>query len=115
MTKLARAFYARPAPEVAPDLLGKVLVRPTPEAVLRGRIVESEAYSGESDPGSHAYRGPTPRTLVMFGPPGHVYTYLSYGANVCMNVVTETPGVAGAVLLRGLEPLEGIEVMERNR
>ena len=82
---------------------------------MAGRLVEVEAYQGRSDPGSHAYRGPTPRTEVMFGPPGHVYVYLSYGANCCMNVVTERSGVAGAVLLRALEPLEGVDLMARNR
>lgn len=82
---------------------------------MRGRIVEVEAYTGASDPGSHAYRGPTTRNRVMFGSPGHVYVYVSHGIHFCMNVVTDTPGVAGAVLLRALEPLAGIEIMEANR
>jgi len=113
--KLPRSFYARHAVEVAPDLLGKLLVRSLPEGVLKGRIVETEAYTGTSDPGSHAYRGPTHRNQVMFGPAGYVYVYLSYGMHHCMNVVTDEPGVAGAVLLRALEPVAGIDVMERNR
>lgn len=100
---------------MAPELLNMVLVRQTPEGAVRGRIVEVEAYTGESDPGSHAFRGPTPRNAVMFGPPGHVYVYISYGTHFCMNVVTDPTGVAGAVLLRALEPLSGIEIMEVNR
>ncbi|MDQ2745545.1 MAG: DNA-3-methyladenine glycosylase [Chloroflexota bacterium] len=115
VAKLPRSFYARHAVEVAPDLLGKLLVRSLPEGVLKGRIVETEAYTGTSDPGSHAYRGPTPRNQVMFGPAGHVYVYLSYGMHHCMNVVTDDPGVAGAVLLRALEPIAGLDIMERNR
>ncbi len=115
MPGLPRSFYARPAVIVAPQLLGKVLARETSDGLVRGRIVEVEAYTGESDPGSHAYRGPTPRNRVMFGPPGHVYVYISYGTHFCMNVVTDTTGVAGAVLLRALEPLSGIEIMEANR
>lgn len=115
MRGLARSFYARPAVIVAPQLLGKVLARETSDGLVRGRIVEVEAYTGESDPGSHAYRGPTPRNRVMFGPPGHVYVYISYGTHFCMNVVTDTMGIAGAVLLRALEPLSGIEIMEANR
>jgi DNA-3-methyladenine glycosylase len=113
--RLPRSFYARPAAEVAPDLLGKILARKLDGTVLRGRVVETEAYLGESDPGSHAFRGPTPRTQVMFGAPGFVYVYFTYGAHYCMNVVTDADGTAGAVLLRALEPLDGTVVMERNR
>ncbi len=113
--KLSHSFYARHAVEVASDLLGKLLVRSLPEGVLKGRIVETEAYTGTSDPGSHAYRGPTPRNQVMFGPAGYVYVYLSYGMHHCMNVVTDDPGVAGAVLLRALEPVAGLDIMEPER
>jgi DNA-3-methyladenine glycosylase len=113
--KLSRRVYARPAVEVARDLLGTTLVRKSAQELLRGRIVEVEAYTGETDPGSHAYRGPTPRTAVMFGAPGHLYVYFTYGMHYCVNVVTDVAGVAGAVLLRALEPLQGIEEMRRRR
>jgi DNA-3-methyladenine glycosylase len=92
---------------VARDLLGKVLLYDGPEGRRAARLVEVEAYHGARDPASHAYRGPTPRTEVMFGRPGHAYVYLSHGVWYCMNVVAHESDVAGAVLLRGAEPLEG--------
>jgi DNA-3-methyladenine glycosylase len=92
---------------VARDLLGKVLLYDGPEGRRAARIVEVEAYQGSRDPASHAFRGPTPRTSVMFGRPGHAYVYLSHGVWFCMNVVAHGPEIAGAVLLRGAEPLEG--------
>ena len=104
---LPRSFYARPTLTVARDLLGKVLLYDGPEGRRAARLVEVEAYHGTKDPASHAFRGPTPRTQVMFGRPGHAYVYLSHGVWFCMNVVAHPDAVPGAVLLRGAEPLEG--------
>jgi DNA-3-methyladenine glycosylase len=111
---LRRSWYARPSPLVARDLLGRLLVRILDGSVLAGRIVECEAYQ-EDDPASHSYRGRTARTAVMFGPPGHLYVYFSYGNHHCCNVVTGQDGEGSAVLLRAVEPVRGIEVMMRRR
>lgn len=99
-TPLTREFFDRPVLEVAPDLLGRVLVRTTPEGPIELRLTEVEAYDGPNDPGSHAYRGPTARNGVMFGPPGYVYVYFTYGMWHCMNLVCGPEGRASAVLLR---------------
>ena len=115
MTRLPRDFYAQDAVVVARALLGQRLVRILNGERLAGRIVETEAYRGEADAASHAARGRTPRNAVMYGPPGHAYVYFIYGMHFCLNAVTGPEGVASAVLLRALEPLEGIATMHRLR
>ena len=112
---LPRAFYARPTLAVARDLLGKVLVHRTRAGITSGMIVEVEAYIGESDPACHAAPGPTKRNAPMYGPPGHAYVYLNYGVHPLVNVVTEPKQSPAAILIRALEPLEGIPLMRRRR
>jgi len=108
---LRRPFYARSAPEVARDLLGKVLAH----GPAAGVIVETEAYLGGDDLAAHSARGLTPRTRVIFGPPGHAYVYFIYGMYECLNLVCEPEGSPGCVLIRALEPVAGIELMRSRR
>ena len=113
---LGRDFFARPTVEVARDLLScRLVVDPGSSAEVVARLVEVEAYLGLEDPASHAYRGPTPRASIMFGPPGLLYVYLSYGMHHCANLVTESAGVAGAVLLRAADVEVGEEVVRARR
>lgn len=110
-----RALLAGPAVSIAPRLLGAVLVSDVGGARVAVRLTEVEAYEGSLDPASHAYRGPTPRTAVMFGPPGHLYCYFTYGMHWCANVVCGSEGTAAAVLLRAGEVIEGADVASVRR
>ncbi|HLI40466.1 MAG TPA: DNA-3-methyladenine glycosylase [Streptosporangiaceae bacterium] len=107
MTPIPRDFFARPAAEVAPGLLGAVIEHRTAAGLVAVRLTEVEAYAGAADPASHAYRGKTRRNAVMFGPPGHAYVYFTYGMHFCVNLVCLGVGTAAAVLLRAGEVIEG--------
>ncbi len=116
MKRLDADFYQMPTILLAERLLGKIFVHHEASGrVTKGRIVETEAYLGDGDEACHAWRGMTERNHVMFGPPGHLYIYFSYGCHYLANIVSEQEGIAGAVLLRAMEPIEGIEWMKERR
>ena len=115
MARLTRDFFGRETLTLARELLGQRLVRVIEGQRLSGRIVEVEAYIGEEDAACHASAGRTERTEVMYGPPGHAYVYFIYGMYHCLNVVAEQEGFPAAVLIRAIEPEEGLEVMRTNR
>ncbi len=112
---LPRNFYKRDTSKVARDLLGKALVKRSGKEIIGGVIIETEAYYGPDDPASHAYSGKTPRSEIMFGKPGLAYVYLCYGMYCLLNVVTEKEGKPGAVLIRALNPVWGIDFMRKRR
>ncbi|MFF7180299.1 DNA-3-methyladenine glycosylase [Streptomyces sp. NPDC008121] len=114
-TPLPREFFDRPVLEVAPDLLGRTLVRTSDTGRMEVRLTEVEAYAGEIDPGSHAFRGRTARNAVMFGPPGHAYVYFTYGMWHCLNLVCGPEGRASGVLLRAGEITVGAEEARKRR
>jgi DNA-3-methyladenine glycosylase len=113
--RVPRSFCDRPSSALAPALLGLLVVREHPDGLAAGRIVETEAYGGPADRASHARAGRTARTASMFGPAGHAYVYLVYGMHHCLNVVSDEDEVAGAVLIRALEPVAGVALMARRR
>ena len=115
MSVCRASFYARPTLEVLEDLIGKVLVHDVRGRRTAGIIVEAEAYIGEDDPACHAAPGPTTRNAPLYGPPGRAYVYLNYGMHYLVNAVTESEGSPAAVLIRALDPLEGVELMARRR
>lgn len=110
-----RARLLAPSIEVAPNLLGGILSHTTDDGTVSVRLTEVEAYLGELDPGSHAFRGPGKRNAVMFGEPGHLYTYFTYGMHVCANVTCSPTGTASGILLRAGEVVEGIELARSRR
>lgn len=114
LSPLPREFYARDPIAVARELLGKILVQQTAEGLVSGRIVEAEAYLSSRDPACHAHRGQSRKNATMFGPAGHAYVYMIH-ARWCLNAVTEGVGCGSAVLIRALEPLAGIALMQRRR
>ena len=115
LSVLPKKFYLRSAVIVAKDLIGKYIFRNTGKEILSGIIVETEAYTGRNDPAAHSYNGKTPRNEVMFDEGGAAYVYFSYGNHFCFNVVTCKKGTPSAVLIRGVEPVNGIDAMKKNR
>src|SRR6476659_6603630 len=112
---LPESFYARPTLDVLRDLIGKVLVHEVRGRRTAGAIVEAEAYIGESDPACHAAPGPTRRNAPLYGPAGYAYVYLNYGIHNLVNVVTEPDGFPAAILIRALDPIDGVALMARRR
>jgi DNA-3-methyladenine glycosylase len=112
---IPRAFYERDTLTVARELLGQLIVRETEEGVTIGRIAETEAYLGEKDDAAHSYKGKTERVRVQFGPKGHAYIYMIYGMYDCLNITAGPPGVPEVVLIRALEPVSGIGLMQKRR
>jgi DNA-3-methyladenine glycosylase len=112
---LPRTFFDRPSAEVAPELLGCLLVHNSPAGLVAAVLTETEAYDGEADPASHAFRGRTARNAVMYGPPGHAYVYFTYGMHFCVNLVCRPAGVASAVLLRAARVTEGAALAAARR
>ena len=115
LSVLPKKFYLRSAVIVAKDLIGKYIFRNTGKEILSGIIVETEAYTGRNDPAAHSYNGKTPRNEVMFDEGGAAYVYFIYGNHFCFNVVTCKKGTPSAVLIRGVEPVNGIDAMKKNR
>jgi len=116
MNIIKREFYSRDTIDIAQDLLGKILVRAVNGKILSGMIVESEAYRSTDDPASHSYRGKTERNSVMFGEVGHAYVYFTYGNHYCLNIVAKDDATpAGAVLIRAIEPIDGVSIMHKYR
>ena len=115
MKKLPPSFFETDTLTLAKNLLGKYFVRKLNNQTLIGMIVETEAYHETGDESCHAHRGKTPRNSVMFGPPGRLYVYFTYGMHYCMNIAAEAEGIGAAVLIRALEPVEGLDIMRKNR
>ncbi|HEU5367821.1 MAG TPA: DNA-3-methyladenine glycosylase [Ktedonobacterales bacterium] len=115
MAKVSRAFFEQPTLELARALIGVTLLRATSEGVSGGVIVETEGYLSASDPAAHGYLRPTPRTRIMYGPPGFAYIYFSYGMHCCLNISTEPEGVGAAVLVRAIQPTVGLEFIRQRR
>jgi len=114
--KLKRSFYNRDVLTVAEDILGKIIVHKAKEGTVKGKIVEVEAYSGICDKAAHSYKNlRTKRTEIQFGEGGYAYTYLIYGLHICMNIVTNKASIPEVLLIRALEPVEGIELMKKRR